>query len=66
MQPAPYPQLRLDLDATEHNVRTMAAWCAGHGVSLAPHIKTSMSEPIVARQVAAGAVGVTVATIPSS
>ncbi len=41
----------------------MAAWCAERDVALAPHVKTTMSEPVVARQVAAGAVGVTVATV---
>lgn len=59
----PLPQLRLDVDALDHNIRTMAAWCAEHDVALAPHVKTTMSEPVVARQVAAGAVGVTVATV---
>ena len=57
------PQLRLDVDALDHNIRTMAAWCAERDVALAPHVKTTMSEPVVARQVAAGAVGVTVATV---
>jgi D-serine deaminase-like pyridoxal phosphate-dependent protein len=57
------PQLRLDVDALDHNIRTMAAWCDEHDVALAPHVKTTMSEPVVARQVAAGAVGVTVATV---
>jgi D-serine deaminase-like pyridoxal phosphate-dependent protein len=63
VQSTPYPHLRLDIEAMEHNVRTMAGWCAGHGVALAPHIKTTMSEPIVARQAASGAIGVTVATV---
>ena len=58
-----YPQLRLNIDALENNVRVMASWCQERGVDLAPHIKTTMSAPIIARQVAAGAVGVTVATV---
>lgn len=57
------PQLRLDLDALDTNVAVLAAWCIEHDVSLAPHVKTTMSEPIVARQLAAGAVAVTVATV---
>lgn len=57
------PQLRLDVDALDHNIRVMAEWCAERDVALAPHVKTTMSEPVVARQVAAGAVGVTVATV---
>lgn len=58
-----YPQLRLDLEALENNIGVMASWCRQRGVDLAPHVKTTMSAPIVARQVASGAVGVTVATV---
>ncbi|AXJ11921.1 hypothetical protein CFN17_15990 [Arthrobacter sp. PM3] len=41
----------------------MANWCRDRGVELAPHVKTTMSAPIIERQLAAGAVGVTVATV---
>src|SRR5512141_3318086 len=58
-----FPQLRLDIDALENNIRVMAAWCRQRGVELAPHVKTTMSAPIIERQMAAGAVGVTVATV---
>ncbi|RNL52977.1 alanine racemase [Arthrobacter oryzae] len=58
-----YPQLRLDRAALESNIRVMARWCRERGVELAPHVKTTMSEPIIARQLAAGATGVTVATV---
>ncbi|HSO17618.1 MAG TPA: alanine racemase [Arthrobacter sp.] len=58
-----YPQLRLNLETLDSNIRVMASWCRQRGVDLAPHIKTTMSAPIIARQVAAGAVGVTVATV---
>ena len=57
-----YPQLRLNGAALENNIRVMAAWCKQRGVDLAPHVKTTMSAPIIERQLAAGAVGVTVAT----
>ncbi|MFF8918914.1 alanine racemase [Streptomyces sp. NPDC015032] len=57
------PELRLDQQALEHNVRLMAAWCREHHVELAPHIKTTMTRSIVERQLAAGAWGVTVATV---
>ncbi|MGW3496624.1 alanine racemase [Streptomyces sp. NPDC001020] len=57
------PQLRLDVRALEHNVRLMADWCRDQGVELCPHIKTTMTRPIVERQTAAGAWGVTVATV---
>lgn len=61
-QPRQLPELRLDQNALEHNVRLMAAWCRDRRVELAPHIKTTMTRPIVERQLAAGAWGVTVAT----
>src|SRR5690349_18027373 len=41
----------------------MAGWCEQRGVELCPHIKTTMTRPIVERQLAAGAWGVTVATV---
>ncbi|MET9657591.1 alanine racemase [Streptomyces sp. NPDC006510] len=56
------PQLRIDVRALEHNVRLMADWCRDRAVELCPHIKTTMTRPIVERQMAAGAWGVTVAT----
>ncbi|MDQ8703888.1 alanine racemase [Streptomyces sp. LHD-70] len=57
------PALRLSLPALEHNVRLMAEWCRKQKVELCPHIKTTMTRPIVDRQMAAGAWGVTVATV---
>ncbi|MEU9111670.1 alanine racemase [Streptomyces sp. NPDC048483] len=57
------PELRLNLHALEHNVQLMAAWCHDQGVELCPHIKTTMTRPIVERQLAAGAWGLTVATV---
>jgi D-serine deaminase-like pyridoxal phosphate-dependent protein len=58
-----YPQLRLNSAALDNNIGVMAAWCLERGVELAPHVKTTMSAPIIERQLAAGAVGVTVATV---
>lgn len=58
-----YPQLRLNVSALERNISIMAAWCRDRNVVLAPHVKTTMSAPIIDRQMAAGAVGVTVATV---
>ncbi|MFF4694380.1 alanine racemase [Streptomyces chattanoogensis] len=46
----------------EHNVDLMADWCHAHRLELCPHIKTTMTRPVVERQLAAGAWGVTVAT----
>lgn len=56
------PLCTLDAAALDHNVRAMASWCAAHGVELAPHGKTHMSPQLFARQAAAGACAVTVAT----
>lgn len=57
------PCLRLDLDRLQHNIAVMSAWCAAAGVELWPHLKTTMSRPIMAEQLGAGASGVTVATV---
>ena len=57
------PQLRLDLTALDHNIALLADWCREQRVVLAPHVKTTMTRPIVERQLAAGAWGVTVATV---
>lgn len=45
------------------NIATMAAWCRDHEVELAPHGKTTMSPQLTARQLQAGAWGITAATI---
>src|SRR5438309_135755 len=37
------PVVVLEAEALEHNLRTMATWCAGRGVRLAPHGKTTMA-----------------------
>ncbi|HZC26282.1 MAG TPA: amino acid deaminase [Actinopolymorphaceae bacterium] len=58
-----FPLMVLKERALASNIASMAAWCADHGVELAPHGKTSMSPEITARQLAAGAWGVTAATI---
>ncbi|MFL6077502.1 MAG: alanine racemase [Mycobacteriales bacterium] len=50
-------------DAVAANVAAMAAWCAGHGALLAPHGKTAMAPWLSARQLAAGAWAITVATV---
>jgi D-serine deaminase-like pyridoxal phosphate-dependent protein len=57
-----WPALTVDGPAVDHNVATMAAFAAEHGLDLAPHGKTSMAPALFARQLAAGAWGMTVAT----
>jgi D-serine dehydratase len=44
------------------NIAAMQDWCRRHGVQLAPHGKTTMSPELFARQLAAGAWGITVAS----
>ncbi|HEV2782607.1 MAG TPA: amino acid deaminase [Actinophytocola sp.] len=56
------PLLVLDGPALEHNLATMAAWCAARGVALAPHGKTTMAPQLFARQLEHGAWGITTAT----
>lgn len=57
------PLLVLDEAALEHNLRTMADWCARSGVRLAPHGKTSMAPQLFQRQLRHGAWGMTAANI---
>lgn len=57
------PTVLVDVDVLERNITTWAARFAERGVGLRPHTKTSKCLPIVQRQVDAGAVGLTVATL---
>jgi len=59
----PLPSVTLRRSALDHNVARMAAYCAGAGVDLAPHGKTSMAPQLWARQLEAGAWGITAATM---
>jgi D-serine dehydratase len=56
------PILILKESALQFNIELMADYCARHNVSLAPHAKTPVSPQIAARQLAAGAWAITVAT----
>ena len=51
------PALLLDLDAFEHNLDTMAALIAPHGVKLRAHAKTHKSPVIALQQMRRGAIG---------
>ncbi len=57
----PSPTVIVRQEALNHNIATMAQFCRDHGVELAPHGKTTMSEGLFQRQLAAGAWGITVA-----
>jgi D-serine deaminase-like pyridoxal phosphate-dependent protein len=56
------PVLVLKESALEHNLTTMARFCEEHGLSLSPHVKTTMSPEIAAAQLAHGAWALTLAT----
>src|SRR5260370_8376044 len=57
------PALCVDVDAMERNILSMAEFCRAKRVALRPHAKTHKSVRIAERQIAAGAVGLCVATI---
>ncbi len=60
----PTPQLTLSGRGLQHNIATMARWCAERSLDLAPHGKTTMAPQLWAEQLAAGAWGITVANLP--
>lgn len=62
----PTPALLVDLDRFEQNVRTMAEHAKTAGCGLRPHAKTHKCPEIARRQIAAGALGVCVATVPEA
>ena len=57
------PAVLVDLDRLELNIRRMAQFAAEQGVALRPHAKSHKTAPIAARQMAAGATGLTVAKL---
>jgi D-serine deaminase-like pyridoxal phosphate-dependent protein len=57
------PVCVLRAEALAHNLTTMAGWCREHDVELAPHGKTHMAPQLFARQLEAGACGMTAATL---
>ncbi|HYH76823.1 MAG TPA: D-TA family PLP-dependent enzyme [Arthrobacter sp.] len=57
------PDIVIDLDILERNIERMAAAVQDKGLTLRPHAKTHKIIEIAARQMAAGAAGLTVATI---
>ncbi|GAA1185412.1 MULTISPECIES: alanine racemase [Nesterenkonia] len=57
----PTPMLTVDTETVVSNIEQMAEWTAEQGVQLAPHGKTTMTPALWRAQLAAGAVGITVA-----
>jgi D-serine deaminase-like pyridoxal phosphate-dependent protein len=58
----PTPALVVDPAIVAENIATMAQWAAGR-VGVRPHFKTHKSLAIARQQVAAGAIGITCATV---
>ena len=58
----PTPALVLDVDAMRENIATMASWSKDHA-AIRPHFKVHKSLDIAREQMAAGAIGMTAATI---
>lgn len=57
------PTVVVDVDVLERNIASWAERMTERGVGLRPHTKTSKCVPVIERQVAAGVVGLTVATL---
>jgi D-serine deaminase-like pyridoxal phosphate-dependent protein len=57
------PLVVLDVNAIDHNIATMAGWCAAKGVKLAPHGKTTMAPQLFQRQLATGSWAITTANV---
>jgi D-serine dehydratase len=57
------PLMVLRESALASNIAEMARYCAGAGVQLAPHGKTTMAPQLFARQLQAGAWGICAATV---
>jgi D-serine deaminase-like pyridoxal phosphate-dependent protein len=57
------PALLVDLDALQANIAAMAARAAPSGLALRPHAKAHKCTAVARRQLAAGAVGISCATL---
>ena len=57
------PAVVLHEHALRHNLERFARWCSDNGVEHAPHGKTTMAPQLWSAQLAAGAWGITAATV---
>ena len=57
------PALLLDLDIVERNIAAMADVFRDSAINLRPHAKTHKSPHLALMQIAAGAIGITVAKL---
>jgi D-serine deaminase-like pyridoxal phosphate-dependent protein len=62
----PTPALTLDLDKFERNLARMATQVSGGGRDLRPHVKAHKCAEVARRQLALGAVGLCIATVPEA
>jgi D-serine dehydratase len=58
-----FPLVVVKESAVHHNVALMARFASEHGVSLAPHAKTTMAPDLFLRELEAGAWGLTAQTV---
>ncbi len=59
----PTPSLLLDLDLFEANIETLARHAASRSIGLRPHSKTHKCPEVARRQLEAGALGISTATV---
>jgi D-serine deaminase-like pyridoxal phosphate-dependent protein len=59
----PTPALLLDLAAFEENLRRLAQHCRQRNIAFRPHAKSHKCPEIARRQIASGAIGLSVATV---
>ena len=57
------PAVIVNLDVMERNLAQLAAYCSQHHMKLRPHTKTHKIPELARRQLAGGAVGITVAKV---
>lgn len=57
------PYVQVDVDIVDANINSMQVFCDSRGIALRPHAKTHKSVDVGRRQLLAGAVGLTVATV---
>lgn len=59
----PTPSVIVSEEIVHSNIQSMQAYCREHGLQLRPHTKTHKSKAMARKQVAAGAIGLTVAKV---
>ena len=63
VEEVPTPSLLLDLEAAERNIARMATALTVMPADIRPHIKVHKCGELASRQIAAGAIGLSVATV---